>query len=100
MAHVFLPQYNWKHQGKMPGNPLCDWFQCGVLRCFVGREPAGWHLSISTPHRNPTWEEIKGARYEFCPHDITMAMILPPTSEYVNLHSFCFHLHQIPNEGE
>lgn len=29
-----------------------------------------------------------------------MAMILPPTNEYVNIHNFCFHLHQIPNEGE
>jgi hypothetical protein len=29
---------------------------------------------------------------------VTMAMILPPKSEYVNIHNFCFHLHQIPNE--
>ena len=42
-----------------------------------GRSLPGWHLSISTPSRNPTWEEIKQARYDLCPHDVTMAMILP-----------------------
>jgi hypothetical protein len=100
MTHIFQPKANWKLQGPMPGNPLCNWYQWGDCRVFVGLEPAGWHLSISHPNRNPTWEEIKQARYDFCPHDVTMAMILPPTTEYVNIHNFCFHLHQIPNEGE
>jgi hypothetical protein len=100
MAVIIQPKANWKHRGKMPGNPFCEWYEWGYVRVFVGLEPAGWHLSISTPNRNPTWEEIKAARYDFCPHDVTMAMILPPTKEYVNVHNFCFHLYQIPNEGE
>jgi hypothetical protein len=98
LSHIFQPKANWVHRGKMPMNPLCEWYAWGIVTVFVGKEPAGWHLSISTPVRNPTWEEIKQARYDFCPHDITMAMILPPTTEYVNYHQFCFHLHQIPNE--
>jgi hypothetical protein len=103
MTVLFQPKANWKHRGKAPGIPLCEWYSWGDCNVFVGREPdlAGelqWHLSISTPYRNPKWEEIKQARYDLCPHDVTLAMILPPTAEYINLHNFCFHLHQIPNE--
>lgn len=54
-----------------------------------------WHCSISHPYRYPTWDEIAHIRYELMPDDITVAMILPPKAEYVNLHNFCFHLHQI-----
>jgi len=54
-----------------------------------------WHLSISHPSRYPTWEEIKEARYRFIPDEITMAQILPPRKEYINLHNNCFHLWEI-----
>lgn len=79
-------------------------------RVIVGHEPAKaapagiwlppnelllWHLSISHPHRYPTWDEIADARYELVPDDITMAMLLPPPGEYVNAHDTCFHLWQI-----
>lgn len=82
----------------------------GYLEVFVGREPLGengeleWHLSIAmksrliagaTGPRYPTWDEIKDARYRFCPRDLTMAMLLPPPSEYVNLHKTTFHLHEL-----
>jgi len=55
----------------------------------------GWHMSISHPSRYPTWNEIRDARYELLPDDCTMAMLLPPKAEYVNLHPNCFHLHEI-----
>ena len=101
MAVIIQPKPHWKHRTDWPSvNEYCKWYSWGDVRVLVGQEPAGWHLSISTPTRNPTWEEIKAARYTFCPHDVTMAMILPPTKEYVNVHNFCFHLHQIPNEGK
>lgn len=78
----------------------------GHLTVIVGREPPGWHLSIShrtnemrpRPKRYPTWDEIADARYRFCPDDVTMAMLLPPREEYVNLHETTFHLHEIPGE--
>lgn len=78
--------------------------ECSV---FVGVEPVKergivrmrWHLSIAHPKRYPTWDEIKAARYELIPHDLTIAMILPPPSEYVNIHNNCFHLHEIEGEG-
>jgi hypothetical protein len=97
MAVLFAPKANWREAQQVV--PYCKTFLWGEIKVFAGQEPAGWHLSISHPRRNPTWEEIKQARYDLCPHNITMAMILPPTEEYVNIHNFCFHLHQIPNEG-
>lgn len=58
------------------------------------REAIGWHISISCRDRNPTWEEQKKARYEFVPDEVYMVQILPPKSEYVNRHPFCFHWHE------
>lgn len=76
------------------------------LKVIVGLEPHHirpeyrWHLSISHPDRYPTWDEIKAARYRFVPKEITMAMLLPPPDEYVNIDSNCFHLHQLHPEDE
>lgn len=72
----------------------------GHLSVLVGPEPEGFHLSIShrtneqppKPGRYPTWDEIVEARYEFCPPQMTMAMLLPPKEEYVNVHATTFHL--------
>lgn len=54
-----------------------------------------WHLSISHPHRYPNWDEVADARYELVPDEITMAMLLPPTEQYLNHHETCLHLWQI-----
>ncbi|MBC7340853.1 MAG: hypothetical protein H5U02_00100 [Clostridia bacterium] len=70
-------------------------FRLGGCTVIVGRSDAGWHLSISHPDRYPTWDEIKEARYLLVPDNVTMAMLLPPKTEYVNVHKNCFHLWQI-----
>ncbi len=81
--------------------PHCRAYRWGYVQVFVGQEPEiGWHLSISRPDKNPSWEEIKQARYDLLPDNVTMAMILPPMSEYVNIHQLCFHLYQIPGDGK
>lgn len=67
----------------------------GTLSLYVGLEPDGWHLSISHSARYPTWDEIKDARYQFCPNEVTMAMLLPPIEQYVNIHERTFHLWQV-----
>lgn len=80
----------------------------GHLTVIVGREldDAGalrWHLSIShrlcapphPPGRYPDWDEIAEARYRFCPDNLVMAMLLPPRSEYVNVHATTFHLWEV-----
>jgi hypothetical protein len=78
-------------------------FALGDCTVLLAREPLGpagalrWHLSISHPSRYPTWDEIKTARYELTPPEITMAMVLPPPDEYVNVaaQDNVFHLHEV-----
>lgn len=72
----------------------CGAFMFGECSVIVGLE-AGWHLSIAHPKRNPTYDEIKEARYKFLPDDVHMAMIFPPRREFINVHSHCFHLWEI-----
>lgn len=83
----------------------------GHLSVFVGREPTEydngdrrplWHLSIShrrteglAPGRYPTWDEIRDARDRFIPDEVTVALLLPPKAEYVNVHATTFHLWEI-----
>jgi len=80
----------------------------GDLRIWITRDVYGstgmragslrWHMSISTYTRYPTWNEIRDAWYALKPpecKDVTVAMMLPPEREYVNLHPNCFHLHEI-----
>lgn len=68
------------------------------LRAIVGTHPdtGRWHLSVAHPERLPTWAEVSDARYRLVPDSATMVMILPPMAEYVNVHQYCFHLHEIP----
>jgi hypothetical protein len=76
----------------------------GHLTVIAAKEPPGWHLSIShrtpllVPGRYPVWDEIKEARYLFMPPDITMAQLLPPVDEFVNIHETTFHLWEVPND--
>lgn len=76
----------------IPGVKVYKFGRCNVI---IDQRSGFWHMSISHHRQNPTWEEIRDARYALIPDDVTMAMILPPKSEYVNIHEFCFHLHQI-----
>lgn len=84
--------------GVQPGTKAFRWRGCTVFVSppFAGM---GWHLSISNPRRYPTWNEIRDARYEFLPDDMTFALLLPPRDEYVNVHPNCFHLHQVTTDG-
>ncbi len=78
-------------------------YAMGTATILVTREPAGpngeplWHLSISHPHRYPTWDEIKFARYSLLPMDIVAAILLPPPDQYVNVPSQdnVFHVWQV-----
>jgi hypothetical protein len=80
----------------------------GGLHIIIGQQVIGghilgggklrWHLSISHANRYPVWNEIRDARYALLPDDCTMAMLLPPRAQYVNLHPNCFHLHEIVDQ--
>jgi hypothetical protein len=73
-------------------------YRVGDCTLMVGQENGLWHISIANQKRYPSWDELKFVRYRFCPDDITMVMILPPKSDYVDLHKWCFHLWEIKDE--
>lgn len=73
----------------VPGSEAFMFRGCSVI---VGKEKGRWHLSIAHPKRLPTWEELRDARYEFTPADVTMVMVLPRPEQYVNIHPNCLHL--------
>lgn len=81
--------------GLQPGSKV---YKMGKVSIIVSPpyEGLGWHLSIAHPEHYPTWDEIAEARYKLIPDDHEMVMCLPPKADYVNIHDYCFHLHEIP----
>lgn len=83
-------------------------FSMGPCNILVGREPAAadgsalWHLTISTPSRHPTWDEIKIARYRLLPLDLCFGMLLPQPDLYVNVpqQDHVFHLWEVLDPRE
>jgi hypothetical protein len=54
---------------------------------------AGWeHVSVSLPHRCPTWEEMSHVKGLFWDASDCVVQFHPPESQYVNNHPFCLHL--------
>lgn len=53
----------------------------------------GWeHVSVSLPHRCPTWEEMCFVKSLFWDDETSVMQLHPPKSEWVNNHSYCLHL--------
>ena len=72
-----------------PGARAYRYGSCVVV---VGHEKGRWHISISHQNRLPKWEEVRDARYQFVPKEVTMVMVLPRPEQYVNIHPNCLHL--------
>jgi hypothetical protein len=59
----------------------------------------GWeHVSVSSPVRCPTWEEMCLVKDLFWRGDEAVMQLHPPKADYVNNHAFCLHLWR-PTEG-
>lgn len=61
------------------------------------------HVSISLPNRLPSWSELKYFKAQFWDSEDEVYQIIPPESQYVNIHKFCLHLwrrHDGKNIGE
>jgi hypothetical protein len=89
---------------KMPDHPqLTSWagdawigaWKLGECTVIVTKEFGLWHLSISNPDRDPTWNEISQARYRLIPDDHYIVMVLSPRRDYVNVNKHCFQLVEI-----
>jgi hypothetical protein len=60
----------------------------------------GWdHVSVSLPHRCPTWEEMCWVKDLFWPSEETVLQYHPPASQAVNLHKYCLHLWRPINQA-
>ena len=81
---------------ELPDEPAPGIFKHKGFTVVVTIDEGRWHISM-THERNrlPKWHEIKVIRYACSPDDAYMAMILPPMDEYVNVHAFCMHLHEV-----
>ena len=50
---------------------------------------AGIHLSVFGHGKLPNYDDLKAARYRFCPGDVYMAEIFPPQTEFINISKYC-----------
>lgn len=70
-------------------------FRMGRCIVMISIDNGKWHLSISIKDAQPSYKEIKEARYKYLPNNITVAQLFPPKEEFVNIHPYCHHLWEI-----
>lgn len=69
---------------------------------IIASDGEGWeHVSVSLPERCPTWAEMCLVKNMFWDDADCVVQFHPPSSEYINNHSYCLHLwrptgHDIP----
>ena len=56
------------------------------------------HVSVSTPTRCLTWEEMCKIKDLFFNEDEAVIQIHPAKKDYVNIHNFCLHLWRPKNQ--
>lgn len=65
----------------------------GVGTAEAGLGKIEWeHVSVSTPVRCPTWDEMSYVKSMFWDDEDAVIQFHPPRSEYVNCHPYCLHL--------
>jgi hypothetical protein len=66
-----------------------------VIASAGSDQPQGWrfdHVSVSTPARTPTWEEMDFVkRLFFHPEEVAYQLHVSPV-EHINNHPYCLHL--------
>jgi len=64
----------------------------GGLR-VIASDRLGWeHVSVSLPHRPPTWEEMCEVKEIFWDPEDCVMQLHPPRSQWINNHPNCLHL--------
>lgn len=59
----------------------------------IASDQMGWeHVSVSLPHRCPTWDEMCLIKDIFWNAEDFVIQIHPAKSDYVNNHPYCLHL--------
>ena len=69
------------------------------LKIICGSDYGWQHVSVSLPHRCPTWEEMDHIIRLFWDDEVCVVKFHPPRSEWINNVAYCLHLWR-PTEGE
>lgn len=65
----------------------------GNMLHIIASTGEGWeHVSVSTYHRCPYWEEMSFVKNKFFRPEETVIQFHPAKSKYVNNHPYCLHL--------
>ena len=70
-------------------------FRMGRCNVIVTRDAGRWHMSVSTHSASPSYKELKAAKEQFLPPDLTYGQLFVPEEQHVNLHQFTHHLWEI-----
>ena len=74
--------------------------QAGKKLRIIASTGMGWdHVSVSLPHRIPTWKEMDYIKRLFFNPDEVVMQIHPAESKHVNNMEFCLHLWRPQNEN-
>lgn len=57
------------------------------------------HISMSRVGRLPSWEDLRDVKAVIAGPERKAIQVLPPESEYVNVHPHCLHLY-VPIDGD
>jgi hypothetical protein len=81
------------------GDETCGMFLMGMSKTsnatlrVIAASGEGWdHVSVSLPHRTPTWAEMEAVKRLFFNPDETAMQLHVPPAEHINRHEFVLHL--------
>jgi hypothetical protein len=88
------------HYASSPGDPFGAFKlmgPCGAELIIIASDGEGlterWeHVSVSTRHRPPNWQEMCFVKNLFWRDDELVIQFHPPKNEYINCHPHCLHL--------
>jgi hypothetical protein len=74
---------------------------CGASLVIIASDGADlkekWqHVSVSTAHRPPNWQEMCFVKNLFWADDELVIQFHPPQADYINCHPHCLHLWKPP----
>jgi hypothetical protein len=65
----------------------------GAKLTIIASVGEGWeHVSVSTPTRCPTWDEMEYVKRMFFEAHETVMQLHVPSADHISLHHFCLHL--------
>lgn len=81
-------------------NGLFDILFGHIQLAIIASDGGGWeHVSVSTRHRIPRWEEMCFVKDLFWDEEDEVIQFHPRKSEYVNCHPNCLHLWRPINQS-